>query len=195
MESGALESPNPPDCTEGFPVDHWRDGAMIPGRVGAEEVVLVRRRDDFFAVGATGAHSHGPLAKGIGGGEKLCCPYTTPALVCGRRRGIAISYTLRCDRASGGGAEVVGQILERSDGGHHCEKHRAQEGGSPLKADVDRGTRTRSEERAKAERRTDMATHAATAGASQRLEPLTKRRSWKALQAHYRKVNELHLRT
>jgi glucose-6-phosphate isomerase len=39
-----------------------------------------------------------------------------------------------------------------------------------------------------------MATHAATASESQRLEPLTKRRSWKALQAHYRKVNELHLR-
>jgi glucose-6-phosphate isomerase len=39
-----------------------------------------------------------------------------------------------------------------------------------------------------------MATRAATASESQRLESLTKRRSWKALQAHYTKVNELHLR-
>ena len=38
-----------------------------------------------------------------------------------------------------------------------------------------------------------MATHAATASDSQRLEPLTKRRSWQALQAHYRKVNALDI--
>jgi nitrite reductase/ring-hydroxylating ferredoxin subunit len=142
MESIAMESPNTPDFTAGFPVNHLRDGAMIQGRVGVEEVVLARRRDEFFVVGATCAHYHGPLAKGIGGGEELRCPYTTPALVFGRRSGIAISYTLRSDRASEGGAEVVRQVLERSDGGNHFEKHGAQEGGSPLKADVDRGTRT-----------------------------------------------------
>jgi len=31
MESVAMESPNTPDFTEGFPVDHVRDGAMIQG--------------------------------------------------------------------------------------------------------------------------------------------------------------------
>jgi nitrite reductase/ring-hydroxylating ferredoxin subunit len=142
MESVAMESPNTPDFTGGFPVDHLRNGAMIQGRVGVEEVVLARRRDELFAVGATCAHYHSPLTKGIGGGEELRCPYTTPALVFGRRSGMAISYTLRSDRASEGGAEVVCQVLERSDGGNHFEKHCAQEGGSPLKADVDRGTRT-----------------------------------------------------
>jgi hypothetical protein len=87
---------------------------MIQGGVGAEKVVLARRKDEFVAVGATCAHYHGPLTKGIGGGEELRCPYTTPALVFGRTSGIATRYTLRRNRASGGGAEVVGQVLERS---------------------------------------------------------------------------------
>ena len=39
-----------------------------------------------------------------------------------------------------------------------------------------------------------MATHAATGLASQRLEPLTKTKAWRALQNHYKKVRELHLR-
>ena len=39
-----------------------------------------------------------------------------------------------------------------------------------------------------------MATRAATVSASQGLEPLTKRKAWKALQTHYKKIRELHLR-
>ena len=40
----------------------------------------------------------------------------------------------------------------------------------------------------------NMATHAATVTATEGLEPLTKRKAWKALQTHYKKVRELHLR-
>ena len=39
-----------------------------------------------------------------------------------------------------------------------------------------------------------MATHASTGPASQGLEPLTKTKAWRALQTHYKKVRELHLR-
>ncbi|HXX21831.1 MAG TPA: glucose-6-phosphate isomerase [Terriglobia bacterium] len=39
-----------------------------------------------------------------------------------------------------------------------------------------------------------MATHGATGLASQGLEPLTKTKAWRALQTHYKKVRELHLR-
>ncbi len=39
-----------------------------------------------------------------------------------------------------------------------------------------------------------MATHAGTATKGQGIEPLTKRKSWKALQTHYKQVRELHLR-
>ena len=39
-----------------------------------------------------------------------------------------------------------------------------------------------------------MATHAAALPAREGLEPLTQRRAWKALQTHYKKVRDLHLR-
>ena len=39
-----------------------------------------------------------------------------------------------------------------------------------------------------------MATPVGTGTKSQRIEPLTKRKAWKALQAHYKKIRELHLR-
>jgi glucose-6-phosphate isomerase len=39
-----------------------------------------------------------------------------------------------------------------------------------------------------------MATHAGTATKGQGIEPLTKRKAWKALQTHYKQVRELHLR-
>ena len=39
-----------------------------------------------------------------------------------------------------------------------------------------------------------MATPAKAVSKSQRIEPLTKRKAWKALQAHHKQVRELHLR-
>ncbi len=39
-----------------------------------------------------------------------------------------------------------------------------------------------------------MATSVGTGTKSQRIEPLTKRKAWKALQTHYEKVRKLHLR-
>ncbi|HWT78959.1 MAG TPA: glucose-6-phosphate isomerase, partial [Candidatus Methylomirabilis sp.] len=39
-----------------------------------------------------------------------------------------------------------------------------------------------------------MATPVGTVTKSQRIEPLTKRKAWKALEAHYKKIRELHLR-
>src|SRR5271157_4926353 len=40
-----------------------------------------------------------------------------------------------------------------------------------------------------------MATRVGTATKRQGIEPLAKRKAWKALQTHYRQVRELHLRT
>ena len=39
-----------------------------------------------------------------------------------------------------------------------------------------------------------MATPVGTGTKSQRIEPLTKRKAWKALQTHYEKIRKLHLR-
>jgi apoptosis-inducing factor 3 len=65
---------NIPDFTTGFPVDSLQDGAMIQGKVGDEDVILARRGDEFFAVGANCTHYHGPLAEGLIVGDELRCP-------------------------------------------------------------------------------------------------------------------------
>src|ERR687896_77498 len=49
-------------------------------------------------------------------------------------------------------------------------------------------------EKAGDERSKNMATPVGTGTKSQRIEPLTKRKAWKALQTHYKKVREVHLR-
>ena len=49
-------------------------------------------------------------------------------------------------------------------------------------------------EKAGGERSTKMARAVGTGPQGQALKPLTKRKAWKALQAHYKKVRELHLR-
>lgn len=69
-----MENTNVPDLTNGFPVDGLPDGAMIQGKVGDEDVILARRDDEFFAVGANCTHYHGPLAQGLIVGDELRCP-------------------------------------------------------------------------------------------------------------------------
>jgi NADPH-dependent 2,4-dienoyl-CoA reductase/sulfur reductase-like enzyme/nitrite reductase/ring-hydroxylating ferredoxin subunit len=47
---------------------------MIQGKVGDQDVILARRGDQFFAVGANCTHYGGPLVKGLLVGEELHCP-------------------------------------------------------------------------------------------------------------------------
>jgi hypothetical protein len=50
-------------------------------------------------------------------------------------------------------------------------------------------------EKKRDERSEDMATQVGTRPNSQRIEQLTKRKAWKALQTHYKQVRQLHLRS
>jgi apoptosis-inducing factor 3 len=69
MASGVV-----PDLAAGVPVTLVPEGGMIHGKVGDEDVILVRRGSEFFAVGATCTHYGGPLSKGLIVDDTIRCP-------------------------------------------------------------------------------------------------------------------------
>src|SRR5262252_9221389 len=67
-------TPAPPDLTAGVAAKTVADRAPLLGKVGDDEVILVRAGDRFFAVGAHCTHYHGPLAEGLVVGDTIRCP-------------------------------------------------------------------------------------------------------------------------
>jgi NADPH-dependent 2,4-dienoyl-CoA reductase/sulfur reductase-like enzyme/nitrite reductase/ring-hydroxylating ferredoxin subunit len=63
-----------PDLTQGIALDALPDGGMVSGHVGDEDVLLARRGNDVFAVGAACTHYHGALADGLLVGDTVRCP-------------------------------------------------------------------------------------------------------------------------
>jgi len=64
-----------PDLTQGIARDELPDGEMLVGHVGDEQVLLVRRGSEVFAVGAQCTHYQGPLAEGLVVGDTVRCPW------------------------------------------------------------------------------------------------------------------------
>ncbi|MGH6624014.1 MAG: FAD-dependent oxidoreductase [Burkholderiaceae bacterium] len=64
-----------PDLSAGVARDSLVDGGMLAGHVGDDAVLLARRGDEFFAVGATCTHYNGPLAEGLIVGDTVRCPW------------------------------------------------------------------------------------------------------------------------
>jgi apoptosis-inducing factor 3 len=62
------------DLTTGVHVKSLRDGGVIRGRVGDQEVALIRTGERFFAVGGRCTHYHGVLADGLVVGGTIRCP-------------------------------------------------------------------------------------------------------------------------
>jgi NADPH-dependent 2,4-dienoyl-CoA reductase/sulfur reductase-like enzyme/nitrite reductase/ring-hydroxylating ferredoxin subunit len=62
------------DLTAGVRLDAIADGGTMAGRVGEDEIVLVRRGERCFAVGAHCTHYHGALADGLVVGDTVRCP-------------------------------------------------------------------------------------------------------------------------
>ena len=54
-----------PDLAQGIAADGLHDGQMLAGHVGQDSVLLVRRGEEFFAIGAVCSHYSGPLAEFI----------------------------------------------------------------------------------------------------------------------------------
>lgn len=65
--------PSGPDLTLGIPVSDLADGAMLQGHVADEAVLLARRDDEYFAIGASCTDYGGPLAEGLMVGETVRC--------------------------------------------------------------------------------------------------------------------------
>ena len=63
------------DFKSGVPLQQIPDGAIVAGHVGDDEIIVVRRGDEVFAVGAHCTHYHGPLADGMLVGDTVRCPW------------------------------------------------------------------------------------------------------------------------
>jgi NADPH-dependent 2,4-dienoyl-CoA reductase/sulfur reductase-like enzyme/nitrite reductase/ring-hydroxylating ferredoxin subunit len=73
--SDESSQPSGPDLALGLPIDSLADGQMVAGHVGEDAVLLARRGDAFYAVGASCTHYHGPLAEGSLVGDTVRCPW------------------------------------------------------------------------------------------------------------------------
>jgi NADPH-dependent 2,4-dienoyl-CoA reductase/sulfur reductase-like enzyme/nitrite reductase/ring-hydroxylating ferredoxin subunit len=71
-KSNELEGP---DFEKGFNIDDVADGKMLLGHAFGEAVLLARRGDELFAIGATCTHYGGPLAKGLMVDCTVHCPW------------------------------------------------------------------------------------------------------------------------
>src|SRR5437660_12739777 len=67
--------PKGPDLTRGVALEHLGDGGMVGGHVSDEAVLLARRGEEFFAIGATCSHYGGPLVEGLIVGDTVRCPW------------------------------------------------------------------------------------------------------------------------
>lgn len=64
-----------PDLTKGVALAALAENGMLAGHVGEDDVLLVRREADVFALAAHCTHYHGPLADGLVVGGTLRCPW------------------------------------------------------------------------------------------------------------------------
>jgi apoptosis-inducing factor 3 len=72
--SGEAEASGP-DLAQGFSLTELPDGGQLLGHSGGEAVLVVRRGEEIFAIGATCTHYGGPLAEGVVQGDTVRCPW------------------------------------------------------------------------------------------------------------------------
>jgi apoptosis-inducing factor 3 len=63
------------DLRKGVAVDELADGGKLVGHAGGEQVLLVRRGSEIFAIGALCTHYHAPLVDGLVVGDTVRCPW------------------------------------------------------------------------------------------------------------------------
>ena len=70
--------PSGPDLAQGIALDQLADGGKLVGHVGDQQVLLVRRGMEIFAVGAHCTRYHGPLVEGVVVDDTVRCPWPDP---------------------------------------------------------------------------------------------------------------------
>ena len=64
-----------PDLTQGVELSTIPDGTMLLGHARGEPVLLARRGDEVFAIGAICTHYGAPLEQGLLVGDTVRCPW------------------------------------------------------------------------------------------------------------------------
>src|SRR5215218_2249173 len=64
-----------PDLAQGISSSDLEDGGKLLGHSGGEPVLVVRKGEEIFAIGATCTHYGGPLAEGLVVGDTVRCPW------------------------------------------------------------------------------------------------------------------------
>jgi NADPH-dependent 2,4-dienoyl-CoA reductase/sulfur reductase-like enzyme/nitrite reductase/ring-hydroxylating ferredoxin subunit len=64
-----------PDLAAGVPASSIPDGGKLVGHAQGQAVLLSRRGDEIFAIGATCTHYSGPLGEGLIVGDTVRCPW------------------------------------------------------------------------------------------------------------------------
>jgi NADPH-dependent 2,4-dienoyl-CoA reductase/sulfur reductase-like enzyme/nitrite reductase/ring-hydroxylating ferredoxin subunit len=67
--------PSGPDLSQGLPLSDLPDGGQVVGSSGGEAVLVVRRGEEIFAIGATCTHYGGPLGEGLVVDDTVRCPW------------------------------------------------------------------------------------------------------------------------
>ena len=68
-------APTGPDLAPGVALADLPDGGKLLGHLGDEQVLLLRRGGEVFAIGASCTHYSGPLAEGLVVGDMIRCPW------------------------------------------------------------------------------------------------------------------------
>src|SRR5580693_10712620 len=64
-----------PDFAQGMALEDIEEGGIILGHVAGDAVLLARRGQELFAIGAECTHYHGPLAEGVLVEDTVRCPW------------------------------------------------------------------------------------------------------------------------
>jgi NADPH-dependent 2,4-dienoyl-CoA reductase/sulfur reductase-like enzyme/nitrite reductase/ring-hydroxylating ferredoxin subunit len=121
--------PSGPDLAEGIPLAELGDDGKLAGRVGDEQVLLVRRGKEVFAVGALCTHYHCPLVDGLVVDDTVRCPWHHACF--DLRTGEALRAPALSPIASWSVEQRNGQIFVREKRARPKPKPRAKTVGKP----------------------------------------------------------------